>query len=55
MQIKHFLKAFALIGNILWRVAGEQGQDAHRFENAQHFIVWAERPSMRENAIVCCL
>ena len=23
MQIKHFLKAFALIGNILWRVAGE--------------------------------
>ena len=44
MQIKHFMKAFALIGNVFWRVAGEQGQNAHRFENSQHFIVWAERP-----------
>jgi hypothetical protein len=25
MQIKHFLKAFALIGNILWRVAAAVG------------------------------
>jgi hypothetical protein len=26
MQIKHFLKAFALIGNILWRMADSRAR-----------------------------
>lgn len=42
MKFKQLLKAFALVGNILWRMACEQRQNAHRFEDAQHFIIGAE-------------
>ena len=52
MKIEHLLKTLALLGNFHRRLPGEQGQDAHRFENAQHLVIGAELTSMRENAIV---
>ena len=52
MKVEHLLKSFALFGNFHRRLAGEQGQDAHRFENAQHLVIGAELLSMCENAII---
>jgi len=55
MQREQFLESLALVGNILRSVAREERQNAHRFKDAQHFIVGAECPGMGKDAIVCSL
>jgi hypothetical protein len=52
MKFKQLLKAFAFFRNVLRGMAREQRQYAHRFEDAQHFIVRTQCPRMREHAII---